>query len=83
MNSAGNPIAVVTGANSGFGYATALHLARHGFAVFAGVRNPDKAAKLAAAADGLPVSVIELDVTSDSSVAACSPLSSRTATSTR
>jgi NAD(P)-dependent dehydrogenase (short-subunit alcohol dehydrogenase family) len=64
-----HPVAVVTGASSGFGYATALHLARNGFHVFAGIRNLAKAAKVTAAADGLPLTVIELDVTDDASVA--------------
>jgi NAD(P)-dependent dehydrogenase (short-subunit alcohol dehydrogenase family) len=62
------PLAVVTGANSGFGYATALRLARDGFHVFAGVRDPAKADKLLVAADGLALDVIALDVTSDRSV---------------
>jgi NAD(P)-dependent dehydrogenase (short-subunit alcohol dehydrogenase family) len=61
-------LAVVTGANSGFGYATALRLARDGFHVFAGARDPAKAEKLVIAADGLALDVILLDVTSDVSV---------------
>ncbi len=63
-------IAVVTGANSGFGYATALRLARDGFQVFAGVREHAKADKLVVAAKGLSLDVVSLDVTSDASVSA-------------
>jgi NAD(P)-dependent dehydrogenase (short-subunit alcohol dehydrogenase family) len=62
-------VAVVTGANSGFGYATAPHLARDGFHVLAGVRDPAEADRLLVAADGLTLDVIKLDVTSDVSVA--------------
>ena len=63
-------IAVVTGTSSGIGLATSLHLARHGFHVFAGMRNLDKAGPLrAAAAEGsLPIEVIPLDVVSTESV---------------
>ncbi len=63
-------IAVVTGTSSGIGLATSLHLARHGFRVFAGMRNLDKAGPLRAAAAeaSLPVEIIPLDVTSDPSV---------------
>ena len=32
-------IAVVTGTSTGIGFATSVHLARHGFRVFAGMRN--------------------------------------------
>jgi NAD(P)-dependent dehydrogenase (short-subunit alcohol dehydrogenase family) len=64
-------IAVVTGTSTGIGYATSLHLARHGYRVFAGMRNLGKAEPLrAAAAEArLPVEVIPLDVTSTESVA--------------
>jgi NAD(P)-dependent dehydrogenase (short-subunit alcohol dehydrogenase family) len=63
-------IAVVTGTSTGIGYATALHLARHGYRVFAGMRNLAKAGPLreAAAEDDLPVEVVELDVTDPASV---------------
>ena len=36
-------IAVVTGTSTGIGFATSLHLARHGYRVFAGMRNLAKA----------------------------------------
>jgi NAD(P)-dependent dehydrogenase (short-subunit alcohol dehydrogenase family) len=63
-------IAVVTGTSTGIGFATSLHLARHGFRVFAGMRNLDKAGPLrtAAAESSLPIEVIPLDVTSTDSV---------------
>ncbi len=64
--------AVVTGTNSGIGLATSLHLARHGYRVFAGMRNLAKSNTLqqAAQAESLPIEVVEMDVTSTSSVAA-------------
>ena len=63
-------IAVVTGTSTGIGFATSLHLAGHGYRVFAGMRNLGKAEPLRAAAAkaGLPVEVIPLDVTSTASV---------------
>jgi NAD(P)-dependent dehydrogenase (short-subunit alcohol dehydrogenase family) len=63
-------IAVVTGTSTGIGFATSLHLARHGYRVFAGMRNLGKAEPLRAAAAkaSLPVEVIPLDVTSTASV---------------
>ncbi len=63
-------IAVITGTSTGIGFATALHFARNGFAVFAGMRNLGKAQPLvdAARAERLPVEPIELDVTSGPSV---------------
>ena len=63
-------IAVVTGTSTGIGFATALHLARHGHRVFAGMRNLAKAEPLrtGATAERLPVEVIALDVTSADSV---------------
>jgi len=65
-------IAVVTGANSGIGRATAIHLAAQGFVVYGTVRSLDKAAKLGVMAEhaGVEVRLVELDVASDSSVAA-------------
>jgi NAD(P)-dependent dehydrogenase (short-subunit alcohol dehydrogenase family) len=62
--------AVVTGTSTGIGFATSVRLARHGYRVFAGMRNLAKAGSLQAAAAGasLPIHVIELDVTSGASV---------------
>ena len=63
-------IAVVTGTSTGIGFATSVHLARHGFRVFAGMRNLGKAGPLrtAAAETNLRIEVIPLDVTSTPSV---------------
>ena len=65
-------ISVVTGANSGIGRATAIHLASQGHVVYGTVRSLDKAGKLLAmsAAAGVEVNLVELDVASDESVGA-------------
>ena len=61
---------MVTGANSGIGRATAVHLAEAGHRVFGTVRSLDKATKLFAAAEaaGVSVELVELDISSGSSV---------------
>lgn len=63
-------VAVVTGANSGIGRATAIHLAAQGLTVYGTVRSRTKAGKLEAmAADaGVTVHLVELDVADDDSV---------------
>jgi NAD(P)-dependent dehydrogenase (short-subunit alcohol dehydrogenase family) len=68
-------VSLVTGTSSGFGWHTALELARHGDRVFAGMRDPVErnrgaAGRMAdaAAAEGLALSVVSLDVTSQKSV---------------
>jgi NAD(P)-dependent dehydrogenase (short-subunit alcohol dehydrogenase family) len=63
-------ISVVTGANSGIGRATAIHLASQGHTVYGTVRSRTKAVKLEAmAADaGVEVRLVELDVADDDSV---------------
>lgn len=60
--------AVVTGASSGIGAATARRLAAEGYEVVAGARRLDRLEKLAAEVPG--IRPLELDVTSDPSVAA-------------
>lgn len=65
-------IAVVTGTSTGIGLTTALHLARNGYRVFAGMRDTRKGTELrdAAAAEKLPVEIVPLDVTDAASTAA-------------
>jgi NAD(P)-dependent dehydrogenase (short-subunit alcohol dehydrogenase family) len=65
-------ISVVTGANSGIGRATAIHLAAQGHVVYGTVRSADKATKLNAMAStaGVEVNLVELDVADDDSVRA-------------
>jgi len=59
--------AVVTGASSGIGAATARHLAREGYHVYCAARRADRIEALAAEVGGTPV---ECDVTDEESVAA-------------
>ncbi|MEM9465921.1 MAG: SDR family oxidoreductase [Actinomycetota bacterium] len=63
-------VAIVTGANSGIGRATALHLAEHGYTVFGTVRSADRAGKLLdeAQARGVDVELAELDIADGGSV---------------
>jgi NAD(P)-dependent dehydrogenase (short-subunit alcohol dehydrogenase family) len=66
----GSSVAVVTGANSGIGRATAIHLAAQGHEVYGTVRSKDRATKLVAmsAERGVEVRLVELDVADDASV---------------
>ncbi|MCZ6886891.1 MAG: SDR family oxidoreductase [Gammaproteobacteria bacterium] len=63
-------VSIVTGSNSGIGYATALHLARNGFKVYATMRTPDKgtAIREAAALEQLPLEIMQLDCTDNASM---------------
>jgi len=65
-------VSVVTGANSGIGRATALHLASIGHRVVGTVRSTAKADKLVAKADeaGVTIELVELDIADDESVRA-------------
>ena len=67
---ADQPVTVVTGANSGIGRATALHLASVGHHVVGTVRSIDKADKLLAKADeaGVHVDLVVVDVADEASV---------------
>ena len=61
---------LITGCSSGFGKLAALTFARQGHTVFASMRNLDKAGPLqdAAAAEGLKVATVQLDVDDAASI---------------
>lgn len=63
-------VILVTGASTGIGQTTSLHLASNGHRVFAGVRSPDTANELKEriAAQDSSVELIQLDVTDQASV---------------
>jgi NAD(P)-dependent dehydrogenase (short-subunit alcohol dehydrogenase family) len=64
-------IVVVTGASTGIGQVTALHLARRGFNVYATMRNPDRGAgplTEAAGAEKLALKTLKMDVDQAASV---------------
>jgi NAD(P)-dependent dehydrogenase (short-subunit alcohol dehydrogenase family) len=58
----GRPVVLITGCSSGIGFETALLLAQNGYRVFATLRNTKKASTLLAAAKGLPLEILRLDV---------------------
>jgi len=65
-------VSVVTGANSGIGRATALHLSSIGHRVVGTVRSAARAEKLLTKADeaGVTIELVELDIADDESVRA-------------
>jgi NAD(P)-dependent dehydrogenase (short-subunit alcohol dehydrogenase family) len=65
-------VVLITGCSSGIGLHTAVAFAKNGDAVVASMRNPAKAGtlKAAAAAAGVTVEVVALDVTDDASASA-------------
>jgi NAD(P)-dependent dehydrogenase (short-subunit alcohol dehydrogenase family) len=62
--------ALITGASTGLGFATATQLARAGHEVVATMRSPDRSPQLQelATREELPISILALDVDSDASV---------------
>jgi len=60
---------LITGATSGIGRVTALHLAKEGHHVIATGRKTAELSKLAAEAEGLRLETLQLDVTSPDSIA--------------
>ena len=66
-------ICLITGTSTGIGHATALHLARRGYKVYATMRNTAKGAQLgaAAAAENLDLVIETLDVTDHQSMLDC------------
>jgi NAD(P)-dependent dehydrogenase (short-subunit alcohol dehydrogenase family) len=64
------PLALVTGASTGIGRATALRLAGAGWRVLAGVRDPAAGQELAGLAPAETVVPLELDVTAPEQIAA-------------
>lgn len=72
-----NKVVLITGSSTGFGRATTELLARHGYTVFATMRNSAgrnskhrDALESLASQEKLPIQVVEMDVSNDSSVSA-------------
>src|SRR5918996_681295 len=63
-------VAVITGSSSGIGLESALILARNGYTTYATMRSPDKDTSMKSAVqnEDLPISVVQLDVTDNTSV---------------
>ena len=63
-------VILVTGASTGIGQETVLHMARKGHRVYAGVRSPGTADELKEriAAESLPVEIVRLDLTEVDSI---------------
>ncbi|MEH6581028.1 MAG: SDR family oxidoreductase [Halioglobus sp.] len=66
-------VILITGASTGIGQESALHMARKGHKVYAGVRSPETATDLAEkiAAESLSVNVVRLDILDQTSVDTC------------
>lgn len=63
-------VILITGASTGIGQEAALHLARRGHTVYAGMRSPERATELASQAgeEELPLTVVKLDILDQASV---------------
>lgn len=63
-------VILVTGSSTGIGQETALHMARKGHQVFAGLRSPATATELKdrIAAEALAIEIVQLDITDGDSV---------------
>ena len=70
LSSSNQKVAVVTGSSSGIGFETSITLARSGFFTYATMRNLGKGASIKSVAtkEGLPIRVVQLDVTEDRSI---------------
>ena len=69
-------VVLVTGSSSGIGLATAVHFARLGHDVYAGVRSPSTVTELdqAIETEKLPIRRVAIDVNDDASVAEASAM---------
>lgn len=62
-------VVLITGSSTGIGLASAVHLARNGYKVYASMRNPSASSLSSIVNDeSLPIEIITLDVCSDQSV---------------
>ena len=61
-------VAIVTGSSSGIGLETAIHLAKNGFKTYATMRNLGKSDTIKSKSENLPIEILQLDVTDDTSV---------------
>jgi NAD(P)-dependent dehydrogenase (short-subunit alcohol dehydrogenase family) len=59
------PVVLITGCRSGFGLLAAVEAANAGYRVYAGLRDLSSAAELRRAAGDLPITPVQLDVTSE------------------
>ena len=61
-------VILITGSSTGIGMAAALYLSKKGHRVYASMRNLDRSAELRAAAAGLKIEILQLDVSDEHSV---------------